>query len=766
MLKWKRFNKKETRLTVFVKLLASYFIVLLIPVIIGIVLFNRIESSMVENAHKSNTAMLEQVRIALDNRFKEVEQLSLQISLNQRLNHLMTTQQEVSNYEYIEFIKELKKYQTVSTHIDDYYLYFSQSDVLLSPTMKTNSSLFFNHIKQYQHSTYDEIMTSKMSGFHLRDYFPSEKVTMSSGEENIITLIQSLPYGEVTDVKGALMIHIDEKQIRKMLQQLEGFNKGVMYIADENKEIMMSTNENEDTFNEIKSLLNTKEGSFEEEIDGKAMVASFTTSEKNDWTYVSLFPRDIVLAEVNQVKYWAVGLLLISIVVGIIVSYYLANQNYRPIREVVHTVIGNERPKGKFTNELDLIKQTIVNSIDKQSQLKHIVSQQKPVIRANFILRLIRGQVDLMTSPEKELASMGINFKWDYFSVIIIQIDDYCQFTNENVDTNWVMTRFIIANLSEEIFDDKGYTIEIERDKLVILNNHDTDSERNKSVQLVKELKDILKQRFNIKISVAISQIHYGLNKVSEGYGEAIMALDYRVIKGPGSIIFYNDIKNNSGYDYHFPVETEVQILNFAKNGDFVNVEKTLNQIFSNNVQQEMTPEISKCLSYDLLSTWVKLLSNLSVEDKKMFMDMQQPFKVISESNTVDELQQKINSLYYEFCHKIQKNQSTQGERLYKEITHFIEENYNHNMLSLGMIAEHFAMNPSYLSTFFKKQGGITLSECITKVRIEESKKMLSNRQLTIAEIATAVGYANSVGLIRVFKKFEGVTPGQYREII
>ncbi|MEH7495234.1 helix-turn-helix domain-containing protein, partial [Neobacillus niacini] len=78
----------------------------------------------------------------------------------------------------------------------------------------------------------------------------------------------------------------------------------------------------------------------------------------------------------------------------------------------------------------------------------------------------------------------------------------------------------------------------------------------------------------------------------------------------------------------------------------------------------------------------------------------------------------------------------------------------------------YFAMNPSYLSTFFKKQGGITLSDFITQVRIEESKKLLPNRKLTISEIATKVGYANSVGLIRVFKKIEGVTPGQYREII
>lgn len=767
MLKWKRFNISETRKKVFVKLLVSYLIVLLLPVIIGILLFNRIEKIMVENANASNTAMLEQVRDVLDNRFKEVEQLSLQISLDKNLNRLMKNQQIVSNYEYIDFVKGLKKYQNISTHIDDYYVYFAQSDVLLSPTMKTNSSLFFNHIKRYEGSTYDEVMNNKMSGFKFRSYFPSEKVIMNSGEEQIITFVQSLPYGESTDIKGVLMIHIVEDQIRDMLQQIEGLNKGAIFIADEKKDVMMSTSKKEGIFAEIRTELSDIRGFFAKKIDGEDMIASYTKSEKNGWTYVSLIPRNFVLTKVNSVKSWAFGMLLLSIIIGIVVSYYLANRNYRPIREVVNTVIGKNNSKGKFTNEIDLIKHTIVNSMNEQSQLKRIVSQQKPVIRSNFILRLLRGQVDVTTIPEEELDSMGVSSNLDYYSVINIKIDEYCQFTKENTDTKWVLTRFIIVNLSEELFDDNGFINEMERDKLIILNNHsdNSDDERTKQLKRIKELMVTLDQQFGIKISVAISQINYGLNKISECYGESVMALDYRMIKGPNSVIFYDEIKNKSGYDYYYPMETEVQLLNFAKSGDYVNVERTLDQIFNNNVQQEMTPEISKCLSYDLLSTWIKLLSTLGGEDKKRIIELQKPFKVIALCSTVTELQEKIKSLYYDYCKKIQETQSTQGERLYLDIVNFIEANFNDNLLSLGMIAEEYAMNPSYLSSFFKKQGDITLSEFIMKVRIKESKKLLTNRNLTISEIATKVGYANSVGLIRVFKKVEGITPGRYREI-
>ncbi|KAB8136778.1 AraC family transcriptional regulator [Gracilibacillus oryzae] len=771
MLKCKRLSERtekmsEKRKTVFIRFLFSYFIILLLPIIIGIILFNRVESILIDNANKSNTALLEQVKQVVDNKLKEVEQLSLQVSLNPKLIELIN-QQNMRNYKYIEFINELKRYQTVSTNIDDYYVYFSNSDVLLSPTMKTNASLFFHHIKRYEDTSYIEIM-NKMSGFHLRDYSPSEKVITNAGEDNVITFLQSLPYGERDNIKGALMVHIDEWQVRNMLHKIEGLNSGVMYIADQKDNIMMSTSDDTNSFVNIKPLLNKEAGFITKKIDGQEMIVSFTTSEENGWTYVSIVPKEIVLTQVNHVKSWAFGMLLISVVIGIIVSYYLANRNYRPIRDVVNTVIGNNQPKGPFKNELDLIKQSIAGYIHKQSQLNRLIARQEPVIRSDFILRMVRGQVDVTTMSERELHFMGVRFTQDFFSTVLIQIDDYCQFTKENIDTKWVLSRFIIANLSEELFDGDGYTIEIERDKLIIVNNHQDNSsqEERKQLRFIKELKGILEERFHIKITVAISQIHHGLHKISECYGESVMALDYRMIKGPNSIIAYNDIKNNSGCDYHYPTETEVQLLNFAKNGDYANVENTLEQILVNNMrQQEMTPEVSKFLAHDLLSTFIKLLSTLDLEEKKNFIEENKPFHVLSGCRTVQEVQENIKSLYSSFCIKIQNNHSNQGERLYQDIIHFIEDNYGDNMLSLSMIADEFGMNSSYLSTFFKKQRDLTISDFIAKVRIEESKRMLTNQKLTIAEVAKRVGYANSVGLIRVFKKVEGVTPGQYRKI-
>ncbi len=56
------------------------------------------------------------------------------------------------------------------------------------------------------------------------------------------------------------------------------------------------------------------------------------------------------------------------------------------------------------------------------------------------------------------------------------------------------------------------------------------------------------------------------------------------------------------------------------------------------------------------------------------------------------------------------------------------------------------------------------MTEYIGKKRSEEAAKLLSTTDLTLNEIALRVGLIDSAALIRVFKKYYGVTPGRFRQ--
>ena len=60
----------------------------------------------------------------------------------------------------------------------------------------------------------------------------------------------------------------------------------------------------------------------------------------------------------------------------------------------------------------------------------------------------------------------------------------------------------------------------------------------------------------------------------------------------------------------------------------------------------------------------------------------------------------------------------------------------------------------------------MSLMEYLTRVRIEEAKRLLHNPQYLIDEIAENIGYDDASYFTKVFKRYEGVTPTQYRKTL
>ena len=84
--------------------------------------------------------------------------------------------------------------------------------------------------------------------------------------------------------------------------------------------------------------------------------------------------------------------------------------------------------------------------------------------------------------------------------------------------------------------------------------------------------------------------------------------------------------------------------------------------------------------------------------------------------------------------------------------------------LSVAMVAEAMGVTPVAITRVFQRLLGMGTLDYIHHTRLKAAKQLLSASERSIREIAELTGYNNSVTFIRVFKKYEGVTPGQYRE--
>ena len=99
-----------------------------------------------------------------------------------------------------------------------------------------------------------------------------------------------------------------------------------------------------------------------------------------------------------------------------------------------------------------------------------------------------------------------------------------------------------------------------------------------------------------------------------------------------------------------------------------------------------------------------------------------------------------------------------------QNIKKYLEEHYTEK-ICLDDIAEKFYINKFYLTRVFKEQFGITLLSYLDQVRITHAKQLLRFSELTVEEVGRKVGIEEAAYFNRVFKKVEGITPGEYRRM-
>ncbi|WP_136605676.1 helix-turn-helix domain-containing protein [Paenibacillus dokdonensis] len=98
-----------------------------------------------------------------------------------------------------------------------------------------------------------------------------------------------------------------------------------------------------------------------------------------------------------------------------------------------------------------------------------------------------------------------------------------------------------------------------------------------------------------------------------------------------------------------------------------------------------------------------------------------------------------------------------------KRLQQFIQERL-HKDVSLQMLADHVYVHPTHLSRIYKMETGENISDYLCRLRMEKAAHLLTTGDRKIYEIAEQTGYRNPHYFIKVFKKYYGLTPQEYRE--
>lgn len=104
----------------------------------------------------------------------------------------------------------------------------------------------------------------------------------------------------------------------------------------------------------------------------------------------------------------------------------------------------------------------------------------------------------------------------------------------------------------------------------------------------------------------------------------------------------------------------------------------------------------------------------------------------------------------------------TQEKDILPQILQWIKIHITKN-ISLKNVAYEFNFSKEYLARYFKKRMGMSMQEYINYLRVSNAKQLLCNSNLNIKEIAYELGFVDEKYFLKLFKKYENLTPKQFR---
>ena len=112
---------------------------------------------------------------------------------------------------------------------------------------------------------------------------------------------------------------------------------------------------------------------------------------------------------------------------------------------------------------------------------------------------------------------------------------------------------------------------------------------------------------------------------------------------------------------------------------------------------------------------------------------------------------------------KIENSKNDKSESLIEKAEAYIDSNYMKE-ISLDDVSSYCNISSYYFSKLFKQETGENYVEYLNKVRIENAKRLLNESDSSIKEVCYSVGFSDPNYFSRAFKKYEGVTPSEYKE--
>ncbi|MCK0472818.1 AraC family transcriptional regulator [Halalkalibacter sp. APA_J-10(15)] len=709
------------------------------------------ESSLAElNANRmlSNNALnhIAQNTVALTstNIFDRIHSYKNFTELNSNLKHVLEAR---------VVLGELMQLKRRGDGVYSVFFYLSDSDYVVS----TDKGI--TNLEKYE--PIDWIQEALVERRGIRGVWYSRE--LESGV-NVISYV--LPLNQLSTItNGTIVVNVTEVEFGNYFRSSDA-SKQEYAIMDSNGTIISHSDKSmllekgtDDPF--IREIFehDLLEGYMFRELEGERMLYTWSRTKKSDWINVGVYSVNELMMTTHSLQRNIILLTVFIILIGVILTVFLATWLSKPIRDLVQSLSLRTNLGINGRNELAFLDVAFNKMQEKEEDLQRMLNIRERDSHSLAIHNLLRGEI---SSHSIEM------FAAPCFLLVVVSIDQYRDYVNiHNPETRSYHCYHFTSECNRLFPESVTARCVYQGDGcFVIVLNYEQleDDEFDSNIHMsLLNIMNKAEELLSHSVTIGVSSPTKKLDLVSARFAEAMEVIKHRMIKGSGGITYWSKKKEHNK-KYIYPVNSERRILNFMDNGDLDSIISELG-VISNEIRS------ADYISYDnilfiyhqLVGICIKHLRENNISTTRIFAGRDNIYTSLTLVDTLDEIEKCLVRFFEDIMQYLTKP-AVQTNDYGESILSYLDHHYCEE-IDFEEMAEDIGISYSYMRRIVYEMTGRSLIEHLNIRRIEKAKQMLVESNLTIAQIASTVGYNNAQSFNRFFRKFEGMTPSNYKQV-
>lgn len=682
--------------------------------------------NVIESAISRDISMVEQ-------KLSQAESVAFSLSQNREISPFIEagTERHFTFAEQENFKKVIATYHTGNPLIENITVQNDERDQLVSRSAFYTKRINFYKSSFAEGATAGEALLANSET--AVEFSADGGYSLVNGMTPVVPFVLQQPLN--AERTGSVTVYMNKNNLLSNVLDLVENSGGAIRIYNRRNELLMEEGTACEAFASLKNLSDEKQ-----RINGENYCVFKEGNTGYRWRYVLLLPETYVLGDTQFYRVFSLLFNFLSILGGFLLCFFASLRKSRSYLEILDLLgVGD----GQLHLQADAFK-SLYPHISQTKQENKELSQSGS---QNVLNMLLSGTFESAAEIEQELAKCKIIFDGLNYGVLILYHESKRQtdYFGENFKSFLQQEISALVPEAQIYFADKSTT--------VLLFAFDYEPEQFYAyVKLcISRLECETFLKYQIPVLFGVGKVVHDKKDIKTAYGQAREVVAYnKLITGYNCWLYAEFPKQTD--DWFYPIELENSLFESVLEANFSTARDVLTRIREENF-------VNRRLSVENIN---ELLGELKASIKKISNLQSEEIEFEQAGQSVHHFFEYATNFFYMLCSNSELKPRTRGDKVCREIQEYINQNYHIPELSLNSLAAQYHLNPSYLSTLFKKNMDCGLASYLENVRIAKACELLLDGKHTINDIAVQVGFSNNLTFRRSFKKLKGVNPSDY----